>query len=91
LSIFQKDTSPSYKAVFDIVLSICFRCQLIEHQTLNIMAFPDQETKEAFYKKAGGKLSSQIKAMGAKVEFLHGLLSHFGIAGDVTPDQPRSD
>ena len=55
------------------------------------MAFPDQETKEAFYKKAGGKLSSQIKAMGAKVEFLHGLLSHFGIAGDVTLDQLRSD
>jgi len=29
--------------------------------------------------------------MGAKVEFLQGPLSHFGIAGDVTLDQLRSD
>ena len=55
------------------------------------MVFRDQETTEAFLTKAAGKLSAQMKAMGANVEFLHGLLSHFGIAGDVTPDQPRSD
>ena len=87
----KRNLTSIIKAVFDIVLSICFRCQLSEHQILNVMAFPDQETKEAFYKKAAGNLSSQIKAMGAKFEFLHGPLSHFGIAGDVTPDQPRSD
>ena len=67
------------------------RCHLSKNQILNIMVFPDQETKEAFSKTAAGNLSSQIKAMGAKVEFLHGLLLHFGIAGDVTLDQLRSD
>jgi len=54
------------------------------------MVFPDQETGEAF-SAAAGDLSSQIKAMGAKVEFLQGPLSHFGIAGDVTLDQLRSE
>ena len=29
--------------------------------------------------------------MGAKVEFLHGPFSNFGIEGDVTLDQLRSD
>ena len=72
-------------------MMMCFRCHLSENQILNIMVFPDQETKEGFSKNAAGDLSSQIKAMGAKVEFLHGLLSHFGIAGDVTLDQLRSD
>ena len=70
---------------------MCFRCHLSENQILNIMVFPDQQTKEGFSKNAAGDLSSQIKAMGAKVEFLHGPLSHFGIAGDVTLDQLRSD
>ena len=72
-------------------MMMCFRCHLSENQILNIMVFPDQETKEGFSKNAAGDLSSQIKAMGAKVEFLHGPLSHFGIAGDVTLDQLRSD
>ena len=67
------------------------RCHLGENQILNFMVFPNQETKEAFSKTAAGNLSSQIKAMGAKVEFLHSLLSHFGIAGDVTLDHLRSD
>ncbi len=79
------------KAVFDIVLSICFRCHLSENQIPNIMVFPDQETKDAFSKKTAGNLSFQIKAMGATVEFLHGPPSQFGIAGDVTLNQLRSD
>ena len=70
-------------------MMMCFRCHLSENQILNIMVFPDQETGEAFSATAGD-LSSQIKAMGAKVEFLQGPLSHFGIAGDVTLDQLRS-
>ena len=71
-------------------MMMCFRCHLSENQILNIMVFPDQETGEAF-SAAAGDLSSQIKAMGAKVEFLHGPLTHFGIAGDVTLDQLRSE
>ena len=55
------------------------------------MVFPAQETKDAFSKKTAGNLSFQIKAMGATVEFLDGPLSHFGIAGDVTLDQLRSE
>ena len=69
---------------------MCFRCRPSENQILNIMVFPDKETKEAFSKKAAGNLSSQIKAMGEKVDLLHGPLSHFDIAGDVTLDQLRS-
>lgn len=71
-------------------MMMCFRCHLSENQILNIMVFPDKETGEAFSTTAGD-LSSQIKAMGAKVEFLQGPLSHFGIAGDVTLDQLRSE
>ena len=71
-------------------MMMCFRCHLSENQILNIMVFPDQKTKESF-SAAAGDLSSQIKAMGAKVEFLQGPLSHFGIAGDVTLDQLRSE
>ena len=71
-------------------MMMCFRCHLTENQILNIMVFPDKETEEAF-SKAAGDLSSQIKSMGAKVEFLQGPLSHFGIAGDVTLDQLRSE
>ena len=71
-------------------MMMCFRCHLSENQILNIMVFPDQETGEAF-SAAADDLSSQIKAMGAKVEFLQGPLSHFGIAGDVTLDQLRSE
>ena len=71
-------------------MMMCFRCHLSENQILNIMVFPDQETGEAF-SAAASDLSSQIKAMGAKVEFLQGPLSHFGIAGDVTLDQLRSE
>ena len=71
-------------------MMMCFRCHLSENQILNIMVFPDQKTGEAF-SAAAGDLSSQIKAMGAKVEFLQGPLSHFGIAGDVTLDQLRSE
>ena len=71
-------------------MMMCFRCHLSENQILNIMVFPNQETGEAI-SAAAGDLSSQIKAMGAKVEFLQGPLSHFGIAGDVTLDQLRSE
>ena len=71
-------------------MMMCFRCHLSENQLINIMVFPDQKTKEAFTKNAGN-LASQIKAMGAKVELLHGPLSHFGIAGEVTLDQLRSE
>ena len=78
-------------------MMMCFRCHLSENQILNIMVFPDKETREAFSAAAGslpaaaGSLPQQIKDMGAKVELLHGPLSHFGIAGDVTLDQLRSD
>ena len=68
-------------------MMMCFRCHLSENQIFNIMVLPDKETKEAFSKKAAGNLSSQIKAMGAKVEFLQDPLPHFGISGDVTLDQ----
>ena len=71
-------------------MMMCFRCHLSENQILNIMVFPDQKTKESF-SAAAGDLSSQIKAMGAKVKFLHGPLTHFGIAGDVKLDQLRSE
>ena len=71
-------------------MMMCFRCHLSENQILNIMVFPDMETREAF-SAAAGNLPQQIKDMGAKVELLHGPLSHFGIAGDVTLDQLLSD
>ena len=71
-------------------MMMCFRCHLSENQILNIMVFPDMETREAF-SAAAGNLPQQIKDMGAKVELLHGPLTHFGIAGDVTLDQLRSD
>ena len=71
-------------------MMMCCRCHLSENQILNIMVFPDKETREAF-SAAAGNLPQQIKDMGAKVELLHGPLSHFGIAGDVTLDQLRSD
>ena len=72
-------------------MMMTFRCHLSENQLINIMVFPDQETKESFTKNAAGNLASQIKAMGAKVEFLHGPITHFGIAGVVTLDQLRSE
>ena len=42
-------------------MMMCFRCHLSENQILNIMVFPDQETKEAFSKKAAGNLSLRLK------------------------------
>ena len=52
------------------------------------MVFPDKDTAMNFAETAKG-YGEQIKSMGAKLEVLHGDISHFGIAGDVTIDQLR--
>ena len=69
-------------------MMMTFRCHLSENQILNVMVFPNEETATNFSKAATG-FADQIKAMGAKLELLHGPISHFGIAGDVTLDQLR--
>ena len=69
-------------------MMMTFRCHLSENQILNIMVFPDKD-KAVNFAETAKSYAEQIKSMGAKLEVLHGEISHFGIAGDVTIDQLR--
>ncbi|NCF48555.1 MAG: hypothetical protein GWP36_03435 [Bacteroidetes bacterium] len=69
---------------------ISFRCHLSKNQILHVMVFPDEEAANSFERSAK-VYSDQIKDMSAKIEIMRGDISHFGIAGDVTLDQLRSE
>ena len=69
-------------------MMMTFRCHLSENQILNIMVFPDKD-KAVNFAETAKSYAEQIKSMGAKLEVLHGEISHFGIAGEVTIDQLR--
>ena len=67
-------------------MMMVFRCHLSENQLLNIMLFPDEDTANRFGESARPYLE-QTKEPGAKIEFLSGDVSHFGVAADVTLEQ----
>ena len=60
-------------------MMMVFRCHLSENQLLNIMLFPDEDTANRFGESARPYLE-QIKETGAKIEFLSGDVSHFGVS-----------
>ena len=80
-----------YLEKFDIMdagsaLMISYKVDLSDNQFMHVGVFADKQTADSFAEQVM-PIHKQVQEMGAKMEIIHGDITHFKIAGGVTLDQ----